>query len=284
MPKFQHKVLKALLRCYPLRRGQGRILDKIKRWQPPFEEKRLTVRTKHGFVIDVDPNDHVGMHLYYTGQFDRTIGDILVSFSMPGDQVLDIGANIGYITCYILQAVPNSKVVALEPQQMVFKMLKHNAQRLASDRVATLPVAVSDRCGKGRLHSPQGNTGGAGIVNDVHLGHTALAVEQVELIDGITLVAKSGFDRIDMIKIDVEGHEGAVIRGLKSTIAIQRPRLIVFECNEHLTETHEIAAMLSSIGYAVYGIEKRIFSWKLKPLNCLRGVKRKCHDYVALPA
>lgn len=107
MPSIEHKLARLMVLCYPFRRGQGAIIEKTKLRQLSFQEKELLVRTLYGFDINVFPNDHIGRHLYLSGQFERTIIDVLLHFLRPDDRFLDIGANIGYVSCAILHAAPN---------------------------------------------------------------------------------------------------------------------------------------------------------------------------------
>lgn len=76
--------------------------------------------------MKVWPNDHIGRHIYLTGKFDRTIVDVLLSFSRPGDQIVDIGAHIGYVSCAFLHAISDSRIVAVEPRPDCFRLLTEN--------------------------------------------------------------------------------------------------------------------------------------------------------------
>ena len=64
------------------------------------------------------PNDHIGRHLYLTGQFDRTIVEVLLHFSRENDHVLDIGANIGYVSCALLTKVKPIERSACQRDEM----------------------------------------------------------------------------------------------------------------------------------------------------------------------
>lgn len=281
MPRLSQRFARTLLHAYPFRRGQGRLIDRTRLGRMAFDTPIIDVGTQHGFRMRVNPNDLIGRHLYYTGQFDRTIVDVIHRYAKPGDRILDIGANIGYVSCCLLSAVPDSIVVAIEPQQQVYEMLKQNVETVAPDRVRVIRAAISATCGTGRMVAHAANTGGGHLVSDGQTGDAS--VEQVELIDGRTLMARAGVDRVNMIKIDVEGHELPVLRGLRSIIDEHRPRLVLFECFDELTESHGISQFWQSVGYDVAGIRKSLLSWTLVPLERLRAEGRRAHDYVARP-
>lgn len=83
-------------RVYPFRRGHGRILTRTWLGKLDLGSEPLTTTALEGFRIDVYPNDLIGRHILLTGQFDRTVVEVLCRFAQVGDTLLDIGANIGY--------------------------------------------------------------------------------------------------------------------------------------------------------------------------------------------
>ena len=113
------------LRCWPFVNGQGRLVDRLFS-RLSFDQKLETVLTTDGFTMTVDPNDLIGRHIYLTGKFDRTVFGVLSKFARPGDTLLDIGANIGYVCGCFLQNVPQSKVIAVEPQPIIVNQLTSN--------------------------------------------------------------------------------------------------------------------------------------------------------------
>ena len=89
--------------------------------------------------MTVDPNDLIGRHIYLTGKFDRTVFSVLSKFARPGDTLLDIGANIGYVCGCFLQNVPQSKVIAVEPQPIIVNQLASNLQQFGDGRYSVYP-------------------------------------------------------------------------------------------------------------------------------------------------
>src|SRR5579864_7768862 len=110
MPSLKHKMARLVMRRYPFHCGQGRLIDRSGLRRLAFDEQTLKVRCSDGFEMTIIPNDHIGRHLYLTGDFDRTILDVLASFCTGGERILDIGANIGYIACGLLFRVPDCLV------------------------------------------------------------------------------------------------------------------------------------------------------------------------------
>jgi len=285
MPGFVGRTARLLMRTYPFPRGQGRIIDRTALARLRFPEQRLLVPTVDGFTMEVLPNDHIGRHLYLTGQFDRTIVEVLLRFARPGDRVLDIGGNVGYVGCALLHLVPDCRVVSVEPQPAVYELLAANLERVGgpTGRARALRVAVSDTAGTGFMAPVSGNTGASRLVPDAQGG--AAAGVRTEVITGAMLMERSGLDRLDLVKIDVEGLEEAVVRTLQPIVAQWRARAVLFEHYGDLANpTSGLARVFRELDYSVLGIVKHLTRYELVPVPQLAAAGRRAHDYVAVPA
>lgn len=277
MPTWINKLARGVMRCYPFPRGQGRIIDRTALGRMRFSESILEVPTTDGFAIKVFPNDLIGRQLYLTGQFDRTIVEVLVNHSRPGDCILDIGANIGYVSCALVAAVADSQLVAVEPQENCFELLRDNLARLSGGRGKALKLAVSDRCGMASLELRSGNFGATRIgAVDSNGG--------VQVVTGTVLMEMTGLPRLDLVKIDVEGHEDAVITSLAPVIEQYRPRAIVFEHFGGFADaSNNIRKTLEQLKYSIWGVKKNLLSWRLISLAQMLETEWWASDYVALP-
>ena len=111
----EHLVPQMLLRLWPFRRGAGQIIPFDKFFSRlRFGTNEATVRTTDGFAMTVNPNELIGRHIYLTGEFDRSIIEILCNFSQPNDVLLDVGANVGYVSACFLKNVQGSRAIAVE--------------------------------------------------------------------------------------------------------------------------------------------------------------------------
>ena len=134
----QHILAQILLRSWPFPRGTGRIIDHYFS-RLAFDDEIASVLTTDGFTINVIPNDLIGRHIYLTGEFDRSTVEVLLKFSNPEDVLLDIGANIGYVSACFLQNVPRSKVIAVEPQPQIVDLLQLNLAPFGNGRYKVFP-------------------------------------------------------------------------------------------------------------------------------------------------
>src|SRR5579883_2284520 len=159
----QHIVAQLLLRSWPFPRGAGRIVDRVFSGLV-FEQNVATVRSADGFQMRVMPNELVGRHIYLTGEFDRTTVEVLCNFAKPGDVLLDVGANVGYVSACFLQNVPDAKVVSVEPQPGIVELLRSNLAQFGDGRYKVVPVALSDQDREAWFEICDGNRGASKLV------------------------------------------------------------------------------------------------------------------------
>ncbi|MCZ7470055.1 FkbM family methyltransferase [Agrobacterium sp. O3.4] len=179
---------------------------------------------------------------------------------VPHDGVyVDIGANWGYFPVY-LSTRPgfSGQCVAIEPAPRASRDLQQIVSSLdIDDRVSTHSVAVSDSSGKVRISDElwTGNNSISGVVEDA-----SPASAEVDCTTLDILLQDGEISRIDLIKIDVEGVEDAVLRGAKDTIKKFEP-VIIFENWISQSEEKTLAPFLQlsrmSLGYEFFIIEMR---------------------------
>lgn len=243
----------------------------------PFDEKVSKVKTTDGFEMQVVTNDLIGRHIYLTGEFDRTTVEVLLSLSRPGDVLLDIGANIGYVSGCFLKNVAQSKVIAVDPQPRIVDLLRTNLEPFGHDRFEVFPVGLSEIDGNGFMEIREANLGASCLVKSSNGKTVPVALWSAE-----RLFSQIEANSIDLVKIDVEGHEETVIRSCSITFERLRPRAIFFEDHTHSAAADgAIGSILDRIGYRVFGIKKRLTKLDMVPLfnrgDCIYN------DYLAVP-
>jgi FkbM family methyltransferase len=137
----------------------------------------------------------------------------------PGMIGIDIGANIGYFALLEARGIgATGRLYSLEPSSRNYSLLMRNISSNGwEDRVSVERFAVGDKVGKSALYlSPMSNS------HSVLAQHkdTALATEIVDMItiDAFLRTHQVRPDDISFVRMDVEGWEGAVIRGMRSLI------------------------------------------------------------------
>lgn len=229
-----------------------------------FTDSLATVKTTDGFDITVAPNDHVGRHIYLSGEFDRAIVEVLLNFSEPGDVLLDIGANVGYVSACFLHQVPGSSVIAVDPQPKVVDLLRANLARF--ERTQIYPYALGEADGEVHFEINQKNNAASRVVSD-----SSARTTKVEMRAASRMFSNLKIAKLDLVKIDAEGHDEIILRSCIADIERLKPRAVLFEGN-----STGMRRMLSDIGYTVFGIRKH-----LHKLSLARGAGHY-HDCVAV--
>ena len=153
------------------------------------------------------------------------------------DVVVDVGAHIGRYT--LIAAAHNANVIAIEPEPSNFALLERNVRLNGLSNVALVAMAMTRRAGSLRLSvAPASNTGTSRVRSDRDDRSIGASQDGEVSVLGNTLdnlVQKLRLQRIDWLKIDVEGHEAVVLEGGDVALRIAR-RLIV----EVTDETDEV--------------------------------------------
>jgi FkbM family methyltransferase len=167
-----------------------------------------------------DREDLIQNHYLQGRLFEENDLRIIARYFPPGGVFVDIGANVGNHSIFVSRFLHARKVIAFEPHPTAAFILKANVtlNRLA-DRIDTshLGIGLCDRDTQADVVLFEGNLGATRLRAGVDKG-------AIELVPGDTLLANRS---IDFIKIDVEGMEIEVLRGLSETVSQQRPTMLV---------------------------------------------------------
>lgn len=178
------------------------------------------------------------------------------SLANEGDVVVDVGANFGaYALAFAVRVGESGRVYAFEPGAHARARLRDNASLNPVPGLRVVPLALSDAPGR----SPLFHTGGAPTTFSLG-GSDGTRSEQVELV---TLDSwwPPGSRRLDLMKVDVEGHEPAVLRGARKTLECFRP-LLLFEASRAALERNGYRPdasfrLLTALGYDVVRFDGR---------------------------
>jgi FkbM family methyltransferase len=174
----------------------------------------------------------------------------------PGDVAVDIGANVGFLTRQFARMVGRKgRIFSFEPDPNVFEHLQFNTRRFP--QVALAQTAMSDSCGTSTLYLHPMSAMSNSLVN-VWEDARPLTVH-TSTFDAWASGANPG--KLRLIKIDVEGAEPLVLRGMRMTLASpHKPQVILEFCPKNLRGREaesEIFQILSVNGYEVQCIDSR---------------------------
>lgn len=201
-------------------------------------DDQILCRVLGTYLMWVDAHDHgLSPHLLMQGYWEMWITQALARLATPGTTAIDVGANVGYYTLLLADAVgPEGRVIAFEPNPRIAAMLRMSVSINGfSSRVAVRNEAVSSSDG-GRLafavptHEPKN---AALVRDDAHRqAFTEIFGSALEFID-VPLVSLDSLELTDVgvVKIDAEGAEGDIWHGMQQTIRNNRGIRIVMEFN-----------------------------------------------------
>ena len=178
----------------------------------------------------------------------------------PGDQVVDIGANVGWYTKVLAESVSSDgRVYSIEPMPMTFEILSYCVHQLGLKNVELFCCGISEAAGEALMEIPSFKKGGdnfymAKIVSSDNRDEKGNKRIQVHLrsLDEILLGSKRP---IKFIKCDVEGHELAVVKGARSVIEKFRPAWLIeisHDPDEIGSPSNELFSILRSYDYKIY--------------------------------
>ena len=246
---------------------------KVAMFMPPNKELMIKLNDFRFWFNTCDKEMGVQMAL---GNYEPKSVELLIKTIKPGMKCIDAGAQTGFFTCIMAHYVGGTgKVYAFEPMPSNYDLLiKNITENNFQDRVQPFQLA----CSNSQSVIIASKVANMYVAGEVEAGEK-VTMESVRVDDIID-------EPIDIIKIDIEGHEPAGIEGMRTLILENKP-IIFSEVNEYWLRTcsnsnsKEYVELLSSIGYEIYNVENlnspvTARSLKMDILDTM--------DIVALPA
>lgn len=161
------------------------------------------------------------------GSFTVTQETAAATKRLPSNPVvIDVGGNIGDWSASILDRIAVSRLIIVEPDAGNCGALR---ERFSDDRVEIVQLALSSLNGAAALYSNHPGSGLASL-HKRELRHQKIDHEQVATVETIsleTLLETRQIDTVDLLKMDIEGHEFAVLQAAEKVLS--RVRMIQFE-------------------------------------------------------
>lgn len=185
----------------------------------------IQVITKRGFTLNAFEGDSITQEVQKKGEYDtntlNSLSEILAE--IQPNISLDVGANIGNHA--IIIAKYTKKVIAFEPVKFVYDVLQSNIKQNQIHNLVALNVGLSNKTAALEICiPPTANLGSASIENKVKDG-TFLTINTI--VGDDYLAQHFYHEKIDFIKIDVEGHEAMALLGLSKSIKENQPLILL---------------------------------------------------------
>lgn len=185
----------------------------------------------------------------------RALDPLLVRMEI----VLDVGANIGIVGCWLAKRA--KYVFCFEPEIQNQKFLKKNVELNKIKNLKLVPVAVAEKSGVAEF-AVRGSFGHHGL-HDRHVSKTITSIK-MPTINLDKFCTEKRLKKISLLKIDVEGSEIAVLRGFKKYLREYRVNLIVFEhapvFHQGVKQQMAVFDFLTEMNYSVYDLKGKVVS------------------------
>jgi len=263
--------------------SNGLLRDRLNLWSSL--RKPVLMRWLGDLLVMIWPGNELSRVLFLTGNFEPNELTWMSQTLTDGMVVIDVGAHMGMYTLTASKLVGESGViVALEPSTREFQRLTFHVTLNDLRNVRCLQIAASSTSGEAMLKigsewNSGHNTFGEFFDESVEM----LREERVPTQTVDALVAGQGLERVDLIKIDVEGHEYQVLAGAVQTIMRFRPRILIEVFEETLRRqgacVEAVIGFLTAHGYMLN--EFSDVDGELVPLASLPD--NESRNLVALP-
>jgi FkbM family methyltransferase len=234
----------------PLKPFQG-YLKKLYEKYATSDRDRVVVARVKGITYELNLNELIDRSIYFKGCFEPMATAVMYKYVKFGMTVLDIGANIGCHTLLYAKLVGRSgKVIAFEPMKWAIAKLKRNMELNDFSNIIVEKVALSDVNDKRSVYFRSSYT-----LDDDSAPESEVN-EDVNFMTLDTYVESRRLNKIDFIKLDVDGFESKVIRGGLKTIRKFKPVIIMelgkYTLTEHGDSAERLIDLLSGVGYSFY--------------------------------
>ncbi len=251
---LMENVLIAYARYFPLDRGKLRLVNAL--WRAAAGRRthnRVATLLHGGFRIPADLNEMLQRQFYYFGTYflEAEILDCWENCAKEADTIFDIGANAGIFSLAALAANSRATVHAFEPTPEIAARLRATVSLNRLERLMVNEVAVGANDGSAllqRWRGAQNDNEGMNFISCTGGG------ESVRMISLDSYCTENGVEKIDLLKIDIQGNEPSAFFGAKRMLGEGRIGTIFAELNWDASRGHEdpganTAGILADAGY-----------------------------------
>lgn len=166
--------------------------------------------------------------------------------------IIDIGANTGLFSLRMKQLYPESSLYSYEPFLKNFEQLERNINLSNLRNIDIFQKGVGGRTRTEKLFLNKNNLGGHSLFE---MEARSSEFVEIEIIGIANLLSNLGLDRIHLIKMDCEGAEYEIIKGIDAQLA-SKIEIILFESTESVYSLNKLTDHLKALGFEIEFIEK----------------------------
>jgi FkbM family methyltransferase len=209
-------VFRTYVRYAPLQTGKELIFQRVVRPYLVWRKFSTVATTTFGAKISVNLPDLIQSRIYFFGFWEPNLTQFIKASLREGDRFVDVGANIGYFSLLASSIVGTSgQVYSVEASPSIYKKLRENIELNKCTNIQSFNLAASDV--EGTLSIYLGNDDNLGATTTV----ASIANKSAQKLEAVIpakplpdIVGADNLLKARLIKIDVEGAEPSVIRGV----------------------------------------------------------------------
>jgi len=223
-----------------------------------FPDENSAFKKIDRHLIYFDANDRILFELFAPDElYEKSTVNLIKEQFKKGMNVINVGANVGYLTLFSARAVGSEgKVFAFEPHPKNVEFLKKNVSINNYDNIQVIQKAVSDKTGKTTLLDNISSVWHS-LGSKERSGFRRIEIETTTIDDFL----QENKTKIDFLIVDAEGSETNIIQGMKNTIA-ENPNLkIIAEYNPLTLEFvgssgEKLLDKINELGFSIYLIDE----------------------------
>lgn len=234
------RILSAITRRIQTLRGAHRLSEWLRRYYvrrySETPDSWTTLEDYDGDLkLKVNRATYIGSKIYWHGKHSRKIC-LLLDRKLASDWVfLDVGANQGEVSVFAAKRLARGNVLSFEPIDSLFAQLQENLRLNGFENVRCFNFGLSDHEAEveafGSSDSDFHGGMNEGLGSVFQAGDRTLSMGKIKLRRLDDVFPATGMERLDLIKVDVEGSEWFVLKGAEAVLSRYRPKLIL-EINE----------------------------------------------------
>lgn len=221
-----------------------------------FSRNRSVSDEIFGFRVELDLRENI-QWMIWTRSFEPVETKWVRAFLKPGMRFVDVGSNVGYFSLLASSLVGSSgKVFAFEPSDIARRTLESAVRNNGIKNIEISPCGLGDEKIVRRLYDAPDSTHSPSFV-----ATEGDLIGSCEIVTYDDWAASSGVGVADLVKIDVEGFEPNVLRGMRESMKAGKVRAILIEAspgwlNLNQSSPDELLELLKSSGYQVHWQEE----------------------------
>ena len=237
--------------------------------------RNVEIYLRYGETIRADLCHKQWARVAQRGYHELGTQRFLNEFLRPGDVVIDVGASVGLVTVVAAKCVqPNGRVYAIEPDPFKHRDLHRAIQRNKLHNVIVETVAMGEASGTAKFIRPEGAWGSFQVSEEwrgeiappsdllphiwrTQFGHGTVSRFDVQMITLDNFVEDHRLKDVHLVKVDVDGPEPIILKGMRRLLASDNPPALVVETSQfnraYGSSFEEIFALLTGLGYQLHG-------------------------------